>query len=358
MPNAFTAGEVRRIIRRAEVLQSQAESNPTQVRISDWRSFHDEVLAYVEQNMRFMLDNFVERELRRRRGVEGDVPGLFVAIRDRYITQWRETLTRAFSTAIDSLQQGERNQSILQRVMRFIKNALGIRGTAGVRQGGTFTHQGKRYWNYTLLYLASTKTTRTVDISDIRVSNRNPEITTPQLVVIAHSGGYLLYSGHRLLEEAREQGLRRIFVRVLDAEDLKQAEVVVPGFARAGRGGTRGWSMKFVAYLRLLFKTIPRNLDRDLLRAIVRFDALREGQEARFLVTGGVIATSATTCRFVNNKVLTQEALDFVTASPELRDHLFHPNCRHRLVAPPDNFRGQVWDVVALRNRVRSGALR
>jgi len=93
--------------------------------------------------------------------------------------------------------------------------------------------------------------------------------------------------------------------------------------------------------VKLLFKTIPDNLERDLTKFFVRFYI----KNKVFKVVGGIVHNSASTCRWCNEKVIDLEALEFVTESKELSVHLFHPNCRHRIVPVSDNFSGKVFGI-------------
>lgn len=359
MPTAFNTSEVQGLIRQARQLQTRAMNDPESVRPRDWQNYRRELEAYVTQNTNNLYDNFVEVEVRRRR--QAEPPQVLAAIRDRYQTQWTQTINRAFSTAEDSLQMGEQNQSILQRVAKFIQNLLGIRGTPGIREGGTFSFRGKKYWNYTILYQASTKPVTSVPVSRMvpRVSNVNSSqrdsanLATP-VILIQDGNRYLVYQGDAQVAKATQVGQESLPARILTADDLKNAEVVVAGFARSRADRTRTWSMQFASYIQLLFKTIPRNLERDLMKQTMQ--ALDD--RVLYLVSGGVISNSAKTCRFVDSKVLTPAALDFVTSSSSLKDHLFHPNCRHRIQPPPPNYVGRIWDEQDIRDRVRNGELR
>ena len=115
-------------------------------------------------------------------------------------------------------------------------------------------------------------------------------------------------------------------------------EVKVKGFVRARRNMSSSWSMNLVSYLRLLFRTIPRNLERDLMSIAIRLFQ----EEELFRISGGVSRNSAATCAWCNGKVLTKDALDFVTKSTQLKDRLFHPNCAHAIHPVPGEYQGSI----------------
>ena len=112
------------------------------------------------------------------------------------------------------------------------------------------------------------------------------------------------------------------------------------GSQRANKSKTRRVSLGLVSYLKMLFRTLPRDMERDMMQFLIRFF-----ENNTFLVVGGKVHNSASTCLFADGRVFTQKALDFITRSPALKVHLFHPNCRHRIVPPPKNYNGAVLDV-------------
>lgn len=113
------------------------------------------------------------------------------------------------------------------------------------------------------------------------------------------------------------------------------------GLQRATRTKQRRVTLRMVPYLKMLFRTLPRDLERDLMEYTIRFYAERK----LFVVRGGKVHNSASTCRFCDGRVLTKQALDFVTKSSQLKVHLFHPNCRHTIREAPKNYDGPVVDI-------------
>lgn len=124
-------------------------------------------------------------------------------------------------------------------------------------------------------------------------------------------------------------------------------DVAVYNFNRFGRlyGYVRGdMRVDIVVYLSMLLRTMLLNFERDFIVYVSRFYR----NIKLFKVIGGIITTSASTCRFCNDRVFTYNALEFVRSSPQLRVHLFHPNCRHRIVPVVDGYSGVVYDVFNL----------
>lgn len=127
-------------------------------------------------------------------------------------------------------------------------------------------------------------------------------------------------------------------LRIGEREEPEKQQVL--GFVRGTRARTATWSLGLMQYVRLLFRTIPANAQRELTERFIRRYSKRE----LYKVSGGVIDTSAKVCIWCDGKVLDKGALDFVTSDPSLLVHLFHPNCRHSISPVPANYRGRVFN--------------
>lgn len=136
-------------------------------------------------------------------------------------------------------------------------------------------------------------------------------------------------------------------------EDVPQSPQKLFGFIRATRDMHRRWTMTLDTYIAMLFKTIPRNLDRELTKYLIK---LYEPVKL-YLIRGGVRRNSASVCIWCNDKVLTEDAYSFVTGSPLLSTHLYHPNCYHHVEAVPGNFRGRIYTLQDAMAAARRGVL-
>jgi hypothetical protein len=157
-------------------------------------------------------------------------------------------------------------------------------------------------------------------------------------------------------KDSATKGIRSMASRAgeeigLDPEEPKK----VLGYSRTTRNRQARWSMELIPYLKMLFRTIPKNLHRDLMIAVVKLDArLRRQQRELYYIKGGVRDNSAQTCRYANEKVFTRAALDFIKNSRRLKDHLFHPNCKHYIADLDEDYDGEVYTLRDVQRDARS----
>lgn len=256
--DAFKAGEVRQLLKLVQKKVQQIEADFSTFKENEFRDLRDTIVQFGIANYNQLFNNFIQIEFINKRGIAtNNVPAVFEGIRQRYVNNWLQAVSKGFATAIDSAKglQQKIQRNLIAEIRRRKVNAI---------------------------------------------QNGIPEPT----------GGFFNL-------------LLRIF-----------------GLQRARRKVARRFNLGLVQYLTMLFRTEPRNMERDMMRFLIRFF-----EDNLFLVTGGVVHNSASTCRFATDRVFTKRALDFIMKSPQLKVHLFHPNCRHRVVPPPKNFKGKVFDV-------------
>ncbi len=331
-------------IKIAKRLEKMFRDSPKSVKPSDldrlWDKVQDYVLQETDKHVKSFEDQ-ISRKYRERLPVSG-VPRIFKAINIRYKTQWRQTLARSFSVAIDSVDNAGGSISIVSRLARFVSRLL---GTNGVDTGWYVTGPP--------------------DVLDAKLAKNQSVTVEPGRTVFssyvsarreARSRQHHVY----IVDPPSEPESKSATVFVLTAptsvinkhpSEPKAAELY--GYARLTRTRSRRLVVKLSARLKMLFRTIPANIERELQKQSIEYF------EARpiFRVVGGVVHNSASTCRWCNNKVLDRSGLEFVTRDPSLKDHLFHPNCRHRLVPVRSDFDGVVWSAPEIRRLVRNGNL-
>lgn len=355
----FTASQIAPILRRARDLTREFEARPETFDWRQWRAFKTDLLTFVRTNTRDVYDRFIVNFVEERALTPEDIPDIFPAILERYQNTWVQSLNRAFAFAEDTLERGDRGQSILQRLFRRLRAAAGL-SNRGYREGGTVTHHGQRYWLRMIQDQVASKPVSMVDTSRLTWILRHDR-PDPRRVAIARTGAPLivLQEGERLtvidglhrVAKALQEGTRILPVRFVTSQEMRNAKVEVAGFQRVA--GNRPMRIRLVPYLEMLFKTIPRNMERDLVRWRIRlFDP-----RPLFRVVGGIVENSAFTCRWANGRVFTEDGLRFLTDSPILKDHLFHPNCRHRLVSVSHQYRGSVWTQADIARRVSGGRI-
>lgn len=117
-------------------------------------------------------------------------------------------------------------------------------------------------------------------------------------------------------------------------EQLQRAGSSIPGgrpvygFLRGNRTTGRQTRMRLVPYLSTLITSFPKNVEREYVALLARYDN-PANTPTLYKISGGLQHNSCKTCKALNGRVLTEAAARFAASS--LRPVLFHPNCRHSL---------------------------
>lgn len=348
MPAAFAKPTFTPFIARTRRLVARVERDPSRFKPTDFDAVRDGMIAWALENNQRLFDDFVKKEVLTR---SDTVPAIFGAIKQRSDQEWASRVRKAFfiaDAAFDRPSQG----GFLARLRKAVRRFTG-RSTVEDR-GGTFRLGSKSYYVSKALRIAATKAARRVPVSTMEHFIRSGSERlggSGHEAVVAIGPDKVLLDGHAAIATAIEQGSKYVPVRFVNTSDLIQAEVKVLAIA-SPRGG-RVRTLRIVPYLQLLFRTLPQQLERDLIRWNIRFFEDRPW----FRVFGGVVENSAHTCEWSNGRVFDESGLDYISKSRQLRDHLFHPNCRHRIVRVPASYRGTAWSASDIAGRVRNGRI-
>lgn len=349
----FKASTIRRVIRKAQRLVRRVEEDFSLYDQDDFDELHNDILGYVRKETEGLYKEFVEEELNKRLPEGEDAPAIFEAMKDRSLTQWEVSLSKAFATARDSATAFRK--SIFTKVGREL-NRRQLKNLVAKRNTGWFTTGEPKAIDVAL----ATGRTVAAPVGYVVYDDYNVALRA------ANSQGFDVYVVEKpdkdqvgLSQPGRKHtytvlaGSLQLLGKRLRRQQASDSPRRLFGLIRA-RSDFRGrWVQGFVSYLSMLFKTIPRNLERSLSEFMIRF---YEEQEL-FWIVGGVIDNSAKTCIWCNNKVLNKDAYDFVTGSPRLKVRLYHPRCRHSTRPVPRGFNGKIYGLADVERAVRSGAL-
>lgn len=383
---------VGRIIRRAKRLVAGIEKDFSSYNQSEVDAFHRWLVDYVTKETNELYDNFVRRELIDRQNIDrNNIPDIFNNLKQRSINEWEMTLNRAFAGLRDSATQGIR--SIYTRVgkeilkLRKYKSEFSGRRISKLESvPGLTVHRTGIEGGFEYVFKVSSD--RAASVRIVNPNSDNPSATGIQVTptfsgtgmsdlvvdwIQRHFRGATVRTApladvpmserrqvefidkYKMLLIHRGQGVMLYTAKMPDWNDqqLLESPKKLLAFVRARRDLRGRVTFGFVQYLRLLFRTIPRNLEREWMKYVIRMFKERE----LFHIKGGVVHNSAKVCEWCNEKVLDREAYDFVTNSPRLSVHLYHPNCRHMSEAPPDDYSGRVYTLEDVTRAARRGLL-
>lgn len=350
MPKAFVKTTFTPFIARVRRLVTRVESDPSRFRVSDFEAVRDQMIAWAKANNKALFDNFVEAALAPRLPDGEEPPAIFKAVMERYNQQWENSLRRAFLVADQSVDRPSQG-GFLARIRRAVRRFTGRARSED--RGGVFKFGSKTYYLNKVLRVAATKSVVQVPLESMLPFLRSDSEFdgAGYEAVVAIGPEKILLSGKAAITTAKQQGARTVPVRFVRPEDLRIAEVKVLAVV-SPRGG-RVRTLRIVPYLQMLFRTLPQQFERDLIRWSIRFYEDRPW----FRVLGGVAENSAYTCRWANGRVFDESGLEYITKSGQLRDHLFHPNCRHRIARVPNSYKGGAWTAADIAARVRNGRI-
>lgn len=354
--NTFRDQDINAWVSKVQQYQKKLEADPYSFDPGDHDDLKEELLSWLEKELASMLEAFESDHLKPKYGIQ-QADSAFAAVIDRAMNQATRGVSNAFATTQDAMVRGAKDKSILQRVTKWLRNMLGLKGKGGYREDGiTQTSQGKKFWLRSAQYAASSKPVTKVDVAELQIATQgktysNKEldrvILSAPLLLVRTGSGYEVLDGHKRIARAVRDGVATLPARVVVEGEIAGAAIEANGIVRTAKlSGAdpnpnpqrRVYKIGLAAYVKMLLNTVPHNAERNLVEWAVK----KYNPRKLFRVTGGIVHNSASTCRFCDGKVLDEEALRFATRSDSLRVHLFHPNCRHKIEPVGANYQGEV----------------
>jgi hypothetical protein len=337
MADPFTQASFAPFYKRAKDLERKFKESPRSVKVGVLEGLRKSLTGYARQHSEDLFRLVVKRHAPADLRDEALDDDYLVSIKERSVREWLQVLNRAFSVAIDSIENLDTNKSIFSRLFKMVKRMIGFGDTGWYAVGDPAKFDPR---------LAKSKD---ITLRDTLVYN---SYTTASRVARGGNQHVYVVTPPAKPEKVTPTKHKAEIVKVISKHPSEPRAAQVLGFTRLRRG--RVSAIKLSSYLKMLYKTVPKRLERDLIDVILsRYEA-----DERRLVVGGKVKNSAHTCIWCDGKVLTSAAVQFVAETPMLKDHLFHPNCRHSLRAVPKGYKGKVWTVDAIRSKISNGRIR
>lgn len=357
MPEFFSVMEnpLRRLARYAEEVRRDVGMAQVHVLLGFKQEFTDLAVAELTRLHTYLAQTYLDPRQ--------PVAPVFQALLQRYVNQTTQLVNNAFSTAIDTIPElvskyrakiapGGPKRSILARVNQAVLGLPPDEPPPSPRTLSEMFFDGENYYDVQLLlkrFKGATTTQVQVDRLDFSTAHGSGfseerieltgRITRPDPPLVVYTGGrYLVIDGRHRVVRAQRAGELTIDAIVISRGQLNKTKLgpnesplivhsagrELYGYVRGARAKARVVRITLLAYLRMLFRQIPRNYERDFRALLLRMQ-VPLGDEVLYQISPGVGPNSCDTCTELNGRVLTTDAMRY--ALTRLVPQLYHPNC-------------------------------